>query len=176
MNTLLSIGTLLALGLSFGCHRIADEDPEPPKWLFDVYSDREVGSTYDGSVTRFRLFDDHRVVVERDFVCSSGIEHTWELEWEATGPNAIAMKSPEGAAANPDSSFVSEWWLKYSSECEPVELGFIQVSTGEDLSLGQLHRGEVCGHAVEPPEDWGRGQWDECDWNWCETEPVDVCE
>ncbi|GEM_PF-1662773 len=176
MNTMLPIGTLLALTLSFGCHRIADEDPEPPEWLFDVYSNHVVGGSYDGPVTRFRFFDDHRVLVERDFDCSPDVRVSWELVWSATGPNSISMKSPEGAPPHPDAIVIEEWFLEYSSECEPLELGFVRVSTGDRTPNGQLHRGEVCGYPVEPPEDWGGGEWDECDWNWCEAEPVDMCE
>jgi hypothetical protein len=176
MKPLLQIGASVALvGLSMGCHRTIYQDEEPPVWLFDVYSDRTTSGIDPGSVTRYIFHEDNRVDVERDSSCGGGHE-AWELEWEITGPGALTLSLPDGAAPTPDSGFASQWWVRFSDECDALELGFIRVGSGESESLGALHRGAVCGEPVPPPDDWGGGQWDECAWDWCNAPPMDGCQ
>jgi len=63
----------------------------------------------------------------------------------------------------------------YTNECDPLELYGIHKVDGVRNSLGQLYRGAVCNAPVPPPDDWGGGEWDECEWFWCEMPPADAC-
>ncbi len=130
MKTILQIGATIALmSLSIGCHRI-EEDEDPPAWIFDVYSDRTTSGIDSGSVTRYTFYEDHRVEVERDSSCG-GFNESWELEWEMSGSGALTLSVPEGVSSTPDSGFASQWWVRFSDECDALELGFIRVGSGE---------------------------------------------
>jgi hypothetical protein len=168
-----SLVLLCAVLSPSACHRIAD-DNEVPEWLFDVFSDVPITADGSSGVSRYTLYEDHRVELDIGFSCG-GQRTTWELHWEERGPNELTLRQVlESEDFLPGSGLYSEWVFGYSGECDPIKLYGIRKADGVRNDVGQLYRGSVCNAQIPQPDDV-IGQWDECEWFWCDMPPVENC-
>lgn len=175
MNTRTCISALLTLPLMAvsSCHRIADDD-EVPEWLFDTYSTALVTSEGNSAITRYTFRDDNTAVLEWNSTCG-GTPHSAELAWEHTGPNELTLTtSATDPLIAPSSDLFSAWIVTYSDECDALDVDGVRRSDGVRSDRAVLYRGAVC-NATNPAPDGFEGEWDGCDYFWCDVPPVDNC-